>query len=358
MLQQVVVPDANPFSMTSTSFAEQVKDQLGKGSIHAGLLYREWWEKGTVSGKDPAFNNAPLLRDEILEFATFQAPAIASTQQEGGTAKLLLRTHDGLDVESVLIPMQAGTTLCVSSQVGCRLGCAFCETGRMGLIRHLTAAEITGQLFAARHVIGADVRNIVFMGMGEPFDNYDNVTQAIRVMTDPHGGGLGPRHITVSTVGRIDGIDRLLEEPDLPINLALSLNAPTDDQRNRLMPINRRYAMADIYGAIQKYNGKTGRQVMVAYVLLAGVNDDLDDADALSQFLEGLDVKVNLIPYNPQSRDRYQPPPMATIEAFKQRLHQKGYQVLLRTTKGSDIMAACGQLGNLELRKRRLSACQ
>ncbi|SCA63853.1 Probable dual-specificity RNA methyltransferase RlmN 1 [Chlamydiales bacterium SCGC AG-110-P3] len=355
MLQQIATPVADPFAITSAAFADLVKNRLGKGGVHSSILYHEWWQRGTVTGSDPAFKNAPRLLEDIRSLARFEAPNITTLQSQGATIKFLLRTHDGLDVESVLIPMQAGTTLCVSSQVGCRLGCAFCETGRMGLIRNLTVSEITGQLFAARHLVDADVRNIVFMGMGEPFDNYDNVIQAIRVMTDAHGGGLGPRHISVSTVGRVDGIDRLLEEADLPINLAVSVNASTDVQRNRLMPINRRYAMDDIYNAIQRYNSQTGRHVMVAYVLLAAVNDGLDDADALAKFLVGLDVKINLIPYNPQSRDRYQPPPMATIEAFKTRLHERDYQVLLRKTKGSDIMAACGQLGNLDLRK---TACR
>jgi 23S rRNA (adenine2503-C2)-methyltransferase len=191
------------------------------------------------------------------------------------------------------------------------------------------------------------------MGMGEPFDNYDNVLQAARILADPKGFGFGKRHLTISTSGCTEGIRRFTaEEGDVP-NLAVSVSAPVDDLRNRLMPINRKHNLQELYDSMLAYNQKTGRQVLIAYVLLEGLNDTLGHADKLAHYLQGLNVKINLIPYNPQSRDRYQPPSLETLEAFTHYLRNKGYYTLLRTTKGQSIMAACGQLGNIELRKQR-----
>lgn len=263
------------------------------------------------------------------------------------------QTADQLEIESVLIPMQAGGTLCLSSQVGCRMGCTFCETGRMGLLRNLTTQEIVTQLFVARFILGFQVRNLVFMGMGEPFDNYENVMQAVRIFTDPYGFGLGIHHLTISTSGRVEEIYRLIEETSPIPHLAVSLNAPTDELRNRLMPINRHHPLKELYQAMQVFNTKKGKSILVAYVLMKGQNDSLEHADQLANFLQGLNVKINIIPYNPQSRDRFQPPEQDTIEVFTARLREKGYYTLLRQTKGQKIMAACGQLGNLELRRRK-----
>ena len=250
--------------------------------------------------------------------------------------------------------MQSGGTLCVSSQVGCRMGCAFCETGRMGLLRNLTTEEIVSQIFVAKHHLKFSIRNIVFMGMGEPFDNYDNVMQAVRVLTDPKGFGFGKRHITVSTSGCVDGIECLMAEPEETPNLAVSINAPIEELRNRLMPVNKKYNLERLYQAMKAYCQTTGREILVAYVLLKDVNDTLEHADLLARYLEGLDVKVNVIPYNPQSRDRFSPPEEAVIEEFTQHLRSKGLYTLRRVTKGRDIMAACGQLGNLKLRQKMM----
>lgn len=340
------------FEHTYASFCDFIGLTLGKGRTHAGLVYEEFFRQGEVTGQNLAFNNAKALFNGIVEAVDFTHPAVVCARTDGSTRKILLQVEGKLEVEAVLIPMQAGGTLCVSSQVGCRMGCAFCETGRMGLLRHLTAAEIVSQVFVARHLEKFPVRNIVFMGMGEPFDNYDNVMQAVRILCDPKGLGFGPRHVTVSTSGCIEGIYKLIHEGSLAPNLAVSINAPSDEERNRLMPVNRRHNMQQLYEAMQAYCRSTGRQILAAYVLLRDQNDSPEHADRLAAYLQGLNVKINLIPYNPQTRDRFAAPSLEVIDAFAARLRLLGYRTLLRGTKGQGIMAACGQLGNAELRKR------
>ena len=338
--------------LTRQEFSSKIASALGKGSVHASLLYEEFFREGTLHGKDPAFNNARVLHQDILNLLQLDMPKLVVEKSDGITGKFLLKTHDQLEIESVLIPMQAGGTLCISSQVGCRMGCAFCETGRMGLLRNLTADEIVAQVYVAKHELGFATRNIVFMGMGEPFDNYDHVMQAVRVLMDPKGLGFGRNHITISTSGCAEEIDRLIGEGEFAPNLAVSINAPDDVSRNKLMPVNRKHDMSRLYQSMDNYCKQTGREILAAYVLMKGHNDTLEHADKLAQYLRGLSVKVNLIPYNPQSRDRFQPPEREVIDQFTTRLRDHGYYTLLRLTKGRDIMAACGQLGNLELRKK------
>lgn len=340
-------------SHTSSSYSDYISSQLGKGRQHALLVYESIFRKATPPAGHPAFKNCPNLLEDILRLTELPSPQISTNKTEGGTSKFLLRTTDSLEVESVIIPMQSGGTLCISSQVGCRMGCSFCETGRMGLLRNLSAHEIVSQVYAAKHLLGCQFRSIVFMGMGEPFDNYDEVVRAAKILMDPKGFGFGKRRITISTSGCVEGIIRMAEEQGEMPNLAVSINAPTNEIRNRLMPVNRTYDMAQLYQAMRHYCVKTGRQILVAYVLLQGVNDKLEDADKLADYLQGLDVKINLIPYNAQSKDRYKPPESVDIEAFAIRLRQRGYYTLLRLTKGRSIMAACGQLGNLRLRLAR-----
>lgn len=345
------------FSHTHTDFSDQVFDRLGKGQVHAGLVYEEFFREGAIQGRSAAFANARTLLESIVSLIDFSHIELASERSDGLTGKVLMRTHDRMEVEAVLIPMQAGGTLCVSSQVGCRMGCAFCETGRMGLLRNLTVAEIVGQVYVARHILKFDIRNIVFMGMGEPFDNYDHVMQAVRVICDPKGLGFGPRHITISTSGCIEGILRLIREKEYAPNLAVSVNATTDLERNKLMPINKKHNMQELYGTMQEYCQQTKRQILAAYVLMKGHNDTLEHAERLAAFLKGLDVKVNLIPYNPQTRDRFASPEIEVVDAFALRMRQHGYRTLVRSTKGQEIMAACGQLGNMALRAKLRVQC-
>jgi len=339
------------FSHTHRSFSKQIADLLGKGHIHAGLMYEEFFRTGKIEGNNAAFNNARNLFHDIFHLTDCSLPEVIKHSSDGKTGKFLLRTHDKLEIESVLIPMQSGGTLCVSSQVGCRMGCTFCETGRMGLLRNLTVAEIISQVFAARHLLGFKFKNVVFMGMGEPFDNFDNVMQAVEILNDPKGLAFGRKQVTISTSGCIEGIDKLAKIKNGP-NLAVSINAPTDMLRNKIMPINRKHNLEKLYNAIKYYCDVTGRQVLAAYVLLKEINDREEHAEQLASFLQGLDVKVNLIPYNPQSCDRFLPPDPAILDAFALKLRKRGFYTLVRNTKGKDIMAACGQLGNVLLRKK------
>ncbi len=341
------------FSHTADSYAQKIKDLLGKGADHARLIYREWYKTGRITASGPQFLNAEHLVKEILALTDFSALPLVLKGSEKATEKHLLSTHDGLEIEMVVLPMKAGYTLCVSSQVGCRMGCAFCETGKMGLLRSLTTSEIVSQLFQAKHGLGVDIRNIVFMGMGEPLDNFEAVMQAIKVMTDPFGFGLGPSRISVSTSGLVDKIYRLIDEADPALCLAVSVNAPTDQVRNRLMPVNHRFDMGALRLAMEAYTAHPRRRIFVEYVLIKGKTDSEEDAKNLAAYLKGLKVTVNLIPYNPQSRDRFEPPEPENVEAFFKIMKAEGFLTFVRTTKGRQIMAACGQLGNLELKKKK-----
>lgn len=337
---------------TASSFSAQVQTLLGKGSQHAAMLYSHWIRQGSFTLNEAVVGNAKALVEEIIKHCKVDTLPIVQTQQEGETTKFLLRTHDNLDIESVLIPMKSGATLCVSSQVGCRMGCLFCETGRMGLLRNLTAEEIVNQVFVAKHTLRLPVRNIVFMGMGEPFDNYDEVLKAISILTDSKGFGFGRTQITVSTSGVIEGIYRLIDEKGETPNLAVSISSADDMLRNKIMPINRKWDLQKLYEAMQAYCSKTNRQILVAYVMLKDVNDTLEHAEKLAQYLRGLNVKINVIPYNAQKRDQFASSQSDIIDTFVERLRSFGYYVLLRKTKGTSIMAACGQLGNVKQKQK------
>ncbi|HSX03992.1 MAG TPA: 23S rRNA (adenine(2503)-C(2))-methyltransferase RlmN [Rhabdochlamydiaceae bacterium] len=332
------------FQYTQKNFSETCAALFGKGKLHAKHLYTHWMRKGTLSGLNVEKQAASLL-EKIIGAFDFSLPELSSHWEEEGVVKFLLKM-EGMLSESVIIPMKTGTTLCVSSQIGCAMGCAFCETGKMGLRKQLSAEEIIAQMFYAVHHFGANVRNIVFMGMGEPMDNWDNVKKAIHVLTDPHGFGLGPSRITVSTSGHVEGIYRLMEEMDPALNLAVSLNAPEDAIRRRIMPVNKRWNMTQLKEAMVAYCTHPRRKILIEYVLLRGINDSIEQASQVADYLQGLKVKVNLIPYNPQRRGPFAPPSQEILEQFRDYLKGRGYQVLLRQTKGQKIRAACGQLGN------------
>ncbi len=328
---------------------------LGKGRRHAERLYQHYVRKGDFSDLSWVEPQAKLLVQKMIEAASFNCDPISKILEDGDVKKILIKLQDGLETESVIIPMKAGLTLCVSSQVGCKMGCAFCETGRMGLIRNLKPEEIVQQFFIAKHVLKKQIRNIVFMGMGEPFDNYDNVMKAIQVLTDPKGFGIGPRHITVSTSGVVDVLDRFTVEANQAIHLAVSINAPSDQIRSKIMPVNHKWSMEQLKEALNRYSSVGRREILIEYVLLKDLNDGIEHADLLATYLEGLPVKVNLIPYNAQRKTRFSAPELEKQEAFFQRLREKKYQVLLRHHKGRGIMAACGQLGNKILRHTQKS---
>jgi 23S rRNA (adenine2503-C2)-methyltransferase len=298
--------------------------------------------------------NVPRALREALERDAPLAPLALDAVQEArdGTRKLLFRTRDSRAVESVLIPDDKEgrdkLTLCVSSQVGCALGCAFCATATLGFGRHLEAGEIVEQVYRATKLAGRRPTNLVFMGMGEPMHNLDNVARALALLQHPWGAAFSPRRITVSTVGIVPGIEKLGALTPAP-NLAISLNATTDEVRDRLMPVNRRWPIPVLLEAARRFPLAHGRRVTFEYVLLAGVNDSDEDADRLPRLLRGIPTKVNLIPWNPfvassQDVPAFQRPSAERIRTFQERVRAGGLAVYIRTPRGDDIDAACGQL--------------
>jgi len=293
-----------------------------------------------------AMSNLPRsLRAALAE--DFTQPALTAERVDrssDGTRKLLFRLEDGRVVESVLIPDPPRLTLCISSQAGCAMGCGFCATARLGLLRHLTPDEIVGQVLGAQehYVPEEHLTNIVFMGMGEPLHNYDAVVDAVGVLTAPWGCGISPRRITVSTVGLVPQMQRLMTETN--VNLAVSLTAPTDEQRAPLVPINRKYPVATLIGACRELPIPHRRRVTFEYVLLAGVNDSLVDANRLVHLLRGIRCKVNLIPFNPFPDSGFERPADEVVEAFRRYLDAAHVHATVRQSRGRDVAAACGQL--------------
>ena len=285
---------------------------------------------------------AELTVDEVRESAD-------------GTIKLRLTTRDGFPVEAVAMRHRGRRTACLSSQSGCPLACTFCATGEMGLGRSLRSGEIVEQVLALARILrdrGASVGNVVMMGMGEPFLNYDNVLAACRTIHDPDGFNLGARHIAISTAGWVPGIEALAEEP-LPLRLALSLHAPTDELREQLMPVTRRFPVARLMQACRDYRDRTGRRVFVEYLLLDGVNDSDSDARRLGRLLgAGPAFHVNLIAYNPTASE-YSASPQERVAAFAEILRDLGVGASYRRSHGSDIEAACGQLAVAGASRRR-----
>jgi 23S rRNA (adenine2503-C2)-methyltransferase len=280
---------------------------------------------------------------------------VASEEAETGTtAKAVLRLADGLECECVLLPMGRGrATLCVSSQVGCKMGCRFCETARMGLLRSMSASEIVCQLLTARHVLGWEFRNVVFMGMGEALDN-PQLPAALRVLTDGCGLGMSQERITVCTVGRLEGIETLRGLGMKRLNLSISLNAANDALRSELMPVNRVVPLAELCLALQRYRPRANFVLGVNYCLMPGKNDRAEHAREVAEFCRPIGrVMVNVIPYNPGSAPLTRAPSDEEIDGFIGELRAHGLPVRKRITKGRTVMAACGQLGNVELRSLR-----
>ena len=264
-----------------------------------------------------------------------------------GTRRYLVRLRDGEFAETVFIPEEHRSTICISSQVGCALACTFCLTGQLGLTRHLSAGEIVSQaLIAQRDNLSEDSRdsfNIVLMGMGEPLHNYDNVMKAIRILHDEHGLNMSMSRITLSTAGLLPGIERLAEEPVIP-NLAISLTGATNEKRNELMPINRKYPIEALLEAVRRFPLKHRQRVTFEYVLLRGVTDAREDALSLVKLLQGIPAKVNLIPLNEAEELNYSRPSDAAVEQFQRILIQHNISAFVRKNRGNDISAACGQL--------------
>jgi 23S rRNA (adenine2503-C2)-methyltransferase len=302
------------------------------------------------------------LRRRLAEAEPLRQLRVAETQESlDGTVKLRLSTRDGFPLEAVVMRHHDRRTACLSSQSGCPLACTFCATGAMGLGRNLAAGEIVEQYLLLARLVrdrgGGRIGNVVMMGMGEPFLNYDAVLEACRTLSDPAGVGLGARHIAISTAGWVPGIERLAEE-SLQVKLALSLHAPTDAQRTALMPVTRRYPLARLMRACRDYRARTGRRIFVEYLLLDGVNDADADAARLARLLGGDGgFHVNLIAYNPTAAG-YAAAPPARVEAFAAELRRHGIPASYRRSHGRDIAAACGQLAvsGAAARRRALRA--
>jgi len=264
----------------------------------------------------------------------------AIDRSSDGTAKYLFRLADGNAVESVLIPDEDRTTLCISSQVGCAMACEFCLTGTFRLTRNLTCAEIVNQVCAVKRE--APVRNIVLMGMGEPLANLENVVKALRIITDSDGLQFSNRKVTVSTCGLVPELEELGRR--VTVNLAVSLNATTNAVRDRLMPVNQRYPIAALLESCRRFPLPSRRYITFEYVLIRGVNDTLEDAKRLVKLIHGIPSKVNLIPFNEHEGSSYRMPEQGTIDAFHRYLLDRHVTVITRSSRGTDISAACGQL--------------
>jgi 23S rRNA (adenine2503-C2)-methyltransferase len=292
-------------------------------------------------------NLSRLDRQKLTENVQFSTATIAADQQSSdGTRKMLLRWPDGSSAETVMIPDGDRFTACVSSQVGCPVGCRFCASGIDGLQRNLTAGQIVEQIFALNRAMIGDGRrigNVVFMGMGEPLANYNNVMKAVRVLHDPACFNIGGRKITISTVGVPPRMRQLAEE-NLPLNLAISLHAPDEELRRQLIPWAEHFALEDILSAARYYFARTGREVTLEYILLAGVNDQPSHALALAKRCKGLRANVNLIRYNPVAGLGFDRPEASSLVAFQAILRRHGVNAHARKSRGSDIDAACGQL--------------
>jgi 23S rRNA (adenine2503-C2)-methyltransferase len=337
-------------SLTPAELAARLAPEgAGAGApAYRGEQAFRWLHEHAVESTDE-MTNMPKAQRDALGRAVPLRPLRTDVVQEArdGTRKLRFRTADDRAIEAVLIPdddeERDKLTLCVSSQVGCAMDCGFCATATLGYGRNLTAGEIVEQVYRATKLAGRRPTNLVFMGMGEPMHNLDNVTRALTLLQHPWGLHFSPRRITVSTVGLVPGIETLGRLSPAP-NLAISLNATTDEVRDRIMPVNRKWPIAKLLEAARRFPLTHGRRVTFEYVLLAGVNDGDADADRLIRLLRGMSCKVNLIPWNPFQGPAFERPSAERIRTFQERLRAAAMAVYIRTPRGDDIDAACGQL--------------
>ncbi len=326
---------------------EDLAVELG-ASRYRGRQLATWMYRKGVFTLDAMSDLPKDFRGALSENSTVTLPDVERvTPSLDGSRKLVFRLEDDSRVSAVIMPDDDRITLCLSTQVGCGFACAFCLTGTMGLERNLTAGEIVGQLLAANALLAEDgrrVTHLVFMGMGEPLANYAALVKAVRVFIDAKLGlGYSPRRITVSTVGLVSGIEKLGRE-DLKVNLAVSLHAASDEVRARLMPVNKSWNLAALMNAVRNYPLAHRQRVFFEYVMLEGVNDDVEDARRLARLLRGVKGKVNLIPFNDWDGSTFQRPPLPRILAFQAVLLDAGITTTVRWSKGEDIGAACGQL--------------
>lgn len=333
--------------------------ELGEPGFRAVQTFK-WIHQSGIDDFDAMTNLSKPLRQRLAQIAEIRAPEIALDQPSSdGTRKWLLRLDDGQCIETVFIPEEGRGTLCISSQVGCALDCTFCATARQGFNRNLSIAEIIGQVWLAERLVKPKngkrgITNVVLMGMGEPLLNFNAVVAAMRIMLDDNGYGLSKRRVTLSTSGVIPALDRLGDQVD--VALAVSLHAPNNELRNRLVPLNRKYPIADLMAACKRYLAKKAQRdrVTFEYVMIRGVNDSPESARQLAKLLQDVPAKVNLIPFNSFSGSDYRCSSLSAINRFRDILLEHNIYTITRKTRGDDIDAACGQLaGQIQDKSRR-----
>jgi 23S rRNA (adenine2503-C2)-methyltransferase len=360
--------ELHPFARLPEQWRALV-EELGEPAFRGAQIFR-WIQHKGITDPQAMSNLGRALREQLSAQAWTNPLSVTSVRRApDGTRKLLCGLADGGSVECVLIPMTkqvdadaaahddeaidveasgslARVTLCISTQFGCAMGCVFCASGQAGLVRGLGAAEIVMQVQLAKQHLepGEELRNLVFMGMGEPLHHYEATAQALRVLTHPEGAALSPRRITVSTVGLVPGIRKLGQDFGGKVGLAISLHAPDDATRDRIVPMNRRYPIDALLRALHEYPLPKRRRITIEYTLIDGVNASLGHARRLARLLRGLRVKLNLIPMNPISASSFGPPDQRSVEVFRDVLLEAGYSCFLRTRRGDAVDAACGQL--------------
>ena len=335
------------YNLTLAQLTDFVEN-LGLPGYRAHQLF-QWLYRSNITDFDKMTNLSKELRATLTDCASFSRLQVAQIEQsEDLTVKYGFRLQDDAVIESVLIPEEDRYTLCISSQVGCAMGCGFCLTGSMGFKRNLTPAEIVGQLVRVNEMMpqkfGEDSRinNLVFMGMGEPLANFENLLTGLEIITDQNGLDFSGRRITVSTCGLVPKIRELGKKTN--VNLAVSLHSVDDAIRSRLMPINDTYPVDQLLDACRNFPMPKRKRIMFEYILIKGINDSLSDAEMLAEKLKGIPCKINLLPYNEINTLPFQKPSDSQIERFQKSLWKAGYTALIRTSRGADISAACGQL--------------
>jgi 23S rRNA (adenine2503-C2)-methyltransferase len=311
--------------------------------FRARQVFRWIWKRGVTDFQAMTDLGLELRMRLAREFSVGTPQIVKREVSEDGTQKFALCLHDRRQIESVYIPDTPAQTFCISTQVGCAMGCAFCLTGKMGLVRHLTAGEIASQVRVLAHTLHLTEFNIVLMGMGEPLHNYAATMKALRIINDEQGLGVGPKRVTLSTVGLVPMLDKLAQEELMP-NLAVSLHATTEEQRAAIVPTTKKYSVEDIIEACRRFPLSKRSRITFEYVLLAGVNDSVTDARRLAKLLAGIQAKVNLIPLNAAPGIPFDRPSDQRIDDFARTLADRGVTVSVRKSRGRDIRAACGQL--------------
>ncbi len=339
-------------SLTLTELKAQMED-MGEKPFRAVQLY-EWMHRKLARGFDEMTNLPLAMREQCGESYTYTALRIVKVQESAvdGTKKYLFALHDGNVVESVWMRYQHGNSVCISSQVGCRMGCRFCASTLDGLVRNLTPAEMLDQIYAITLETGERVSNVVVMGSGEPLDNYENLLRFLMLLTDENGLHISQRNVTVSTCGLVPMMRKLAQEK-LQITLALSLHAATDEKRRKLMPIANQYTLAELMEACIFYFEQTGRRITFEYSLVRDVNDMRQDAETLAALLRGQNCHVNLIPVNPVRERAYVQSDRRAVEGFAKILQERGINATVRRELGRDIDGACGQLRRRFLEDRQ-----